>query len=74
MPSDDQGSITRWITGVKGGDLAAAQPLWGAYFARMVDLARTRLRSVAASGRRQRRGDCSNWATPSRFESRKPVP
>jgi DNA-directed RNA polymerase specialized sigma24 family protein len=49
MPSDGDGSITRWIAGVKAGDLAAAQPLWERYFARMVDLARARLR---ASGRR----------------------
>jgi hypothetical protein len=35
MPGNDQGSITRWIAGVKGGDLAAAQPLWERYFARM---------------------------------------
>jgi DNA-directed RNA polymerase specialized sigma24 family protein len=45
------GSITGWIAGVKAGDLAAAQPLWERYFARMVDLARARLR---ASGRRGR--------------------
>jgi DNA-directed RNA polymerase specialized sigma24 family protein len=30
---------------MKGGDLAAAQGLWERYFARMVDLARTRLRA-----------------------------
>src|SRR5580693_5811756 len=51
MPGDGEsnGSITGWIAGVKAGDLAAAQPLWERYFARMVDLARARLR---ASGRR----------------------
>jgi DNA-directed RNA polymerase specialized sigma24 family protein len=54
MPVEDEGSITRWITGVKGGDLAAAQPLWERYFARMVDLARARLR---ASGRRDAGSD-----------------
>ena len=54
MPRADQGSITRWIAGVKGGDLAAAQPLWERYFARMVDLARARLR---ASGRRDAASD-----------------
>jgi DNA-directed RNA polymerase specialized sigma24 family protein len=54
MPGEDQGSITRWIAGVKGGDLAAAQPLWERYFARMVDLARARLR---ASGRRDAASD-----------------
>jgi DNA-directed RNA polymerase specialized sigma24 family protein len=45
MPGDDPGSITRWIAGVKGGDLVAAQPLWERYFARMVHLARARLRA-----------------------------
>jgi DNA-directed RNA polymerase specialized sigma24 family protein len=45
MPGDEPGSITRWIAGVKGGDAAAAQSLWERYFARMVDLARARLRA-----------------------------
>jgi hypothetical protein len=45
MPGDGDGSITRWIAGVKAGDVAAAQPLWERYFARMVDLARSRLRA-----------------------------
>ena len=47
--SNAAGSITRWIGDLKAGDAAAAQPLWERYFARMVDLARARLR---ASGRR----------------------
>jgi DNA-directed RNA polymerase specialized sigma24 family protein len=51
MPATGDGSITGWIAGVKSGDLAAAQPLWERYFARMVDLARARLR---ASSRRSR--------------------
>jgi DNA-directed RNA polymerase specialized sigma24 family protein len=54
MSVDDEGSITRWIAGLKGGDLAAAQPLWERYFARMVTLARARLR---ASGRRDAGSD-----------------
>jgi DNA-directed RNA polymerase specialized sigma24 family protein len=45
MPDDDDGSITRWIAGVKAGDPAAVQPLWERYFARMVQLARARLRA-----------------------------
>jgi DNA-directed RNA polymerase specialized sigma24 family protein len=49
MPDEGEGSITGWIAGVKAGDLSAAQPLWERYFARMVELARARLR---ASGRR----------------------
>jgi hypothetical protein len=51
MPGAGDGSITGWIAGVKSGDLAAAQPLWERYFARMVNLARARLR---ASSRRSR--------------------
>jgi hypothetical protein len=54
MPDDGEGSITGWIAGMKAGDLAAAQPLWERYFARMVDLARARLR---ASGRRDAASD-----------------
>jgi DNA-directed RNA polymerase specialized sigma24 family protein len=52
MPGDGEsnGSITRWIAGVKAGDLAAAQPLWERYFARMVDLARARLRAAGRRG------------------------
>ncbi len=45
MPDDSQGSITRWIADLKQGDLGAANGLWERYFTRMVDLARTRLRS-----------------------------
>jgi DNA-directed RNA polymerase specialized sigma24 family protein len=51
MAGDGHGSITGWIAGMKAGDAAAAQPLWEHYFARMVELARARLR---ASGRRGR--------------------
>ena len=57
MPVEDEGSITRWINGVKGGDLAAAQPLWERYFARMVDLQTGlhRLEGDLASGEWHRR-------------------
>ncbi|MFI5459076.1 MAG: ECF-type sigma factor [Isosphaerales bacterium] len=54
MPDDSNGSITRWIADLKAGDLAAAQPLWERYFARMVDLARARL---SASCRRDAASD-----------------
>jgi DNA-directed RNA polymerase specialized sigma24 family protein len=50
MPGDGDGSITGWIAGVKAGDVAAAQPLWERYFARMVDLARARLRASPRRG------------------------
>ncbi|MCI0681226.1 MAG: ECF-type sigma factor [Gemmataceae bacterium] len=41
-----EGSITRWIGRLKGGDSDAAQKLWEVYFARMVELARHRLQSA----------------------------
>src|SRR5262249_5412187 len=44
MASD--GSITRLIVLLKEGDRAAAQPLWDAYFRRLVGLARARLRGT----------------------------
>ena len=43
---DTEGSVTRWISQLKNGDRAAAQPLWEAYFHRLVALARQRLRGV----------------------------
>ena len=44
MPSDE-GSITRWIGGLKAGDEVAARQLWERYFARMMRLAREKLRA-----------------------------
>jgi DNA-directed RNA polymerase specialized sigma24 family protein len=44
MASD--GSITRLIVLLKEGGRAAAQPLWDAYFRRLVGLARARLRGT----------------------------
>ena len=41
-----EGSITRCIGLLKAGDRAAAQPLWEAYFRRLVALARARLRAL----------------------------
>ena len=41
-----EGSITRWIGRLKGGDVSAAQHLWESYFTRMVTLARHRLRAA----------------------------
>ena len=41
---DEQGgSITHWLGDLKGGDQAAAQPLWERYFGRLVTLARNKL-------------------------------
>jgi RNA polymerase sigma factor (sigma-70 family) len=44
MPSE--GSVTRWVTALKAGDAAAAQPLWERYHGRLVALARDKLRSA----------------------------
>src|SRR5262245_30448891 len=41
-----RGSITRWIGQLQAGDAAAVQPLWEAYFTRMVQLARHRLQAA----------------------------
>ena len=38
-----EGSVTRWITALKDGDEAAAQPLWERYYRRLVSLARQKL-------------------------------
>ncbi len=40
------GSVTHWIGRLKGGDLAAAQPLWERYFRQLVGLARQKLRGA----------------------------
>jgi DNA-directed RNA polymerase specialized sigma24 family protein len=40
------GSVTVWLNQLKAGDPAAAQPLWDGYFARLVALARDRLRAI----------------------------
>ena len=45
MSCGDDGSVTRWLSDLKGGRNASAQPLWERYFTRMVELARLRLRS-----------------------------
>jgi DNA-directed RNA polymerase specialized sigma24 family protein len=50
MHPEGQGSVTRWISALKHGDLAAAQPLWERYFRRLVGLARHRLRGNRPAG------------------------
>jgi DNA-directed RNA polymerase specialized sigma24 family protein len=37
------GSVTHWLGDLRGGDLAAAQPLWERYFGKLVVLARAKL-------------------------------
>jgi RNA polymerase sigma factor (sigma-70 family) len=44
---DAEGSITIWVGALKAGDRAAAQPLWEAYFRRLVGLARARLHATS---------------------------
>jgi DNA-directed RNA polymerase specialized sigma24 family protein len=44
MHSD--GSVTHWIHRLKDGDSTAVQPLWKAYFGRLVSLARAKLRGA----------------------------
>jgi DNA-directed RNA polymerase specialized sigma24 family protein len=42
----NEGSITPWVRALKAGNRAAVQPLWEAYFRRLVGLARARLRAT----------------------------
>jgi DNA-directed RNA polymerase specialized sigma24 family protein len=44
MPMPTSDSITHWIGQLKAGDARAAQQLWEAYYARLVGLARKKLR------------------------------
>jgi DNA-directed RNA polymerase specialized sigma24 family protein len=44
MPSD--GSVTRWLGPLQGGDPAAARELWQRYFRRLVGLARKKLQDA----------------------------
>jgi RNA polymerase sigma factor (sigma-70 family) len=41
------GSVSNWITALKDGDSAAAQPLWERYYRQLVDLARKKLRATS---------------------------
>jgi RNA polymerase sigma factor (sigma-70 family) len=41
-----EGSVTRWVTALKGGDVAAAQPLWERYHRQLVSLARQKLQAA----------------------------
>jgi DNA-directed RNA polymerase specialized sigma24 family protein len=46
MTTNEDGSVTRWIGGLKAGDPEAARLLWERYFADLVRLARARMRDV----------------------------
>lgn len=50
MPVESDGSITCLVNLLKAGDRTAAQPLWDAYFPRLVALARGKLRGTARRG------------------------
>ncbi len=41
-----EGSVSRWLGDLQGGDRAAAEELWRRYFHRLVGLARARLRDL----------------------------
>jgi DNA-directed RNA polymerase specialized sigma24 family protein len=46
MSGDEGGSVTCWLGHLKEGDQAAAQPLWERYFARLVIVARGKLKKL----------------------------
>ncbi len=46
----DDGSITHWIGGLKSGDAESAQHVWERYFARLVRMARDKLRGMHGVG------------------------
>jgi DNA-directed RNA polymerase specialized sigma24 family protein len=50
MAAQTDGSITRWIGGLKAGGDSAAQHLWERYFNRLVGLARAQLRASRRAG------------------------
>ena len=50
MPSDDPGSVTHWLGELRGGDLAAVQPLWERYFLLLVRLAHRKLQQARHPG------------------------
>lgn len=52
MKTDDRGSVSHWLDGLREGDSMAAQELWDRYFARLASVAQARLQSLSreASG------------------------
>ena len=65
-PGDvEDGSVTRWIGELKGGNPEAAQPLWERYFDRLVRLARQKL----VAGRRRGADEDEEDAALSAFDS-----
>jgi DNA-directed RNA polymerase specialized sigma24 family protein len=50
MATDEEGSVTRWIMELKGGDHEAARALWDRYFEDCVRLARGKLKATRRLG------------------------
>jgi DNA-directed RNA polymerase specialized sigma24 family protein len=65
MTADEGGSITRYLDELREGDQAAVQPLWERYFARLVVVARGKLRRL----RRSRADEDEEDAALSAFNS-----
>jgi DNA-directed RNA polymerase specialized sigma24 family protein len=65
MDVEDEGSVTRWIGGLKAGNAGAADRLWHRYFDGLVRLARKKLDAVRRTGAAEDEED----AALSAFES-----
>jgi DNA-directed RNA polymerase specialized sigma24 family protein len=50
MAGEDGHSITGWLGELREGDQAAAQPLWERYFAKLVVVARSKLKRLRRTG------------------------
>ena len=50
MATDGEGSVSRWIAGLRAGDGEAAGPLWERYFADLVRVARAKVRQAGRPG------------------------
>src|SRR5262245_9588821 len=46
LPMSSDGSVTRLLSPIQSGDLAAIQQLWERYFLRLVELARKKLQGA----------------------------
>ena len=55
MMAGQGGSVTHWLGDLRGGDLAAAQPIWERYFGRLVVLARGNCSASGFLGQRPTR-------------------
>ena len=62
MSGEDGHSITGWLGELKEGDQAAAQPLWERYFAKLVVVARTKLKKMRPAGADEDEEDAASSA------------